>query len=300
MKTVHDRKAKAEATAARWERSADRHSAAAKRAREKGQHEKAAKHEALQSRSFRLLTKAKRTIARFAPLAAMAKEAERIAEAVQGTTSRLNRERLLEDKEARRKLRLGVARHGGNDRIEIGSKLVVDPYEPDKTLRVSVNLRESPLETLKARRRINDAEYEAGRWFRGVYERASIGPLTAIDPTKEAVDGGRFAEPLSDATMRAAQELRGTVSVVGAQGYLLLSAIVGQGKTIDEVASVWGRTVIQVTDGQQRRQKSAVAIVTTRLIEALRDIATHNGATGPRRGLMRAARELGLYSEGPA
>ncbi|MBS7696254.1 MULTISPECIES: hypothetical protein [unclassified Chelatococcus] len=294
MKTVHERKAEAEAKAERWERSADRHRLAAERARAKGHHDRAVKHEALHARAFRLLTKAKRAVTRYAPLSAHALGAERLAERIQGTTARLNRERKDEAKTMRRRRHRREDLHGNDGRVEIGHKDVKDPYEPDKRLRVTINVRESPLEILKSRRRIDDAEYEAGQWFRSAYERASIGPMTGFDPTREPVDGGGFADPLSDRAIRAAQDLREAVAVVRPQGYLILAAVVGQGRAIAEVANVWGRTVVRISEGQQRRQKSAEAIVTSRLIEALRDLAAHRGTSGPSKALMRAARELGI------
>ncbi|CAH1673336.1 conserved hypothetical protein [Hyphomicrobiales bacterium] len=293
LKTVHERKAEAEAKAERWERSADRHRLAAERARAKGHHDRAIKHEALHARAFRLLTKAKRAVNRYAPLSAHALGAERVAEKIQGTTARLNRERKDEANTMRRRRHRREDLHGSDGRVEIGHKDVKDPYEPEKRLRVTVNVRESPLEILKSRRRIDDAEYEAGQWFRAVYERASIGPLTAFDPTKEPVDGGGFSDPLSDATMQASRDLRAVLPVVRREGYLLLMSIVGQGKPIAEVAAVWGRTVVAIKDGKQRRPKSSEAIVTSRLIEALRDVAEHRGVKGPRVGLISAARELG-------
>ncbi|MBS7741458.1 MULTISPECIES: hypothetical protein [unclassified Chelatococcus] len=293
MKTVHERKAEAEAKAERWERSADRHRLAAERARAKGHHDRAVKHEALHARAFRLLTKAKRAVNRYAPLSAYARGADRLAERIQGATARLNRERKDEANTMRRRRHRREDLHGNDGRIEIGHKDVKDPYEPDKRLRVTINVRESPLEILKSRRRIDDAEYEAGQWFRAVYERASIGPLTAFDPTKEPVDGGGFSDPLSDSTMQASRDLRAILPVVRREGYLLLTSIVGQGQAIAEVAAIWGRTVITTDGGKPRWQKSAEAIVTARLIEALREVAEHRGVAGPRHGLLRAARELG-------
>lgn len=178
--------------------------------------------------------------------------------------------------------------------IEIGSKLVEDPYEEGADLVVAVNIRESPLEHMKARRRIGDAEYEAGRRFRSIYERSCIGAMGAIDPAKDVVDGGKFRDVQSLSVMLAHDELRRLRSVVREVGMVLLTAIVGRGEPIARVAEVWGRTVAASPDGRARRTRSSEDIVGARLIEALRDLADHWGARGNYTGTIVAARDLGV------
>src|SRR5262245_54813789 len=54
---------------------------------------------------------------------------------------------------------------------------------------------------------IDDAQYKAGRKWQRLQELCAVGSVQAIDPTKEAVDGGRFSEPIGDHQMAAAQEI---------------------------------------------------------------------------------------------
>ena len=69
---------------------------------------------------------------------------------------------------------------------------VKDPYDPNGAkLTVLRQTRGDPLGRLHAHSQIDDAQYHAGRRYQGDRERADRG-ARAIDPTKEAVDGGRL------------------------------------------------------------------------------------------------------------
>src|SRR5262249_51218620 len=71
---------------------------------------------------------------------------------------------------------------------------VDDPYgQRGDKVTVLRQTRGDPLGRLHAHHQIDDAQYHAGRAYQGDRERADRG-ARAIDPTKEAVDGGRLPE----------------------------------------------------------------------------------------------------------
>jgi hypothetical protein len=74
---------------------------------------------------------------------------------------------------------------------------VEDPYERGEMIVVSRQLRGDPLGRLHAHGQIDQAQYNAGRAFQFDWETAERG-ARAIDPTKEAVDGGQMPEPITD------------------------------------------------------------------------------------------------------
>ncbi len=89
---------------------------------------------------------------------------------------------------------------------EYASIDVEDPYEAGGKLTVIRQLRCDPLGRLHAHHQIDEAQYHAGRYYQRDWETAERGPQ-AIDPTKEAVDGGRMPEPLTDRQVKASKRL---------------------------------------------------------------------------------------------
>ena len=73
---------------------------------------------------------------------------------------------------------------------------VDDPYaiEPGGKITVLRSLRDDPLARMSAAKQIDSAQFEAGRAWQADYEEAEVGGASAIDPTKEAVDGGKPPE----------------------------------------------------------------------------------------------------------
>lgn len=87
---------------------------------------------------------------------------------------------------------------------------VDDPYALEKGDKVTVlrSLRDDPIERLFARRQIDEAQKDAGARYRRDLELAEFGGAKAIDPTKEAVDGGGLVpEPFSDRRSEATERL---------------------------------------------------------------------------------------------
>jgi len=83
---------------------------------------------------------------------------------------------------------------------------VVDPFG-DRIV-VMQNLRDDPLFGMRARCQIDQAQYDGGRKWQKYMEDCEVGNIRAIDPSKEAVDGGRCPEPLSAQAAFAFQELK--------------------------------------------------------------------------------------------
>lgn len=70
------------------------------------------------------------------------------------------------------------------------------------------SLRDDPIERMFHRRQIDEAQREAGIAYRRDLELAEFGGARAIDPTKEAVDGGGLIpEPFSEARSKATLRL---------------------------------------------------------------------------------------------
>ncbi|RYE77618.1 MAG: hypothetical protein EOP19_22645 [Hyphomicrobiales bacterium] len=178
-----------------------------------------------------------------------------------------------------------VAATGVGPKVQKGIKIVPDPYQPGETIPVVVNLAEHPLEMMLARRRLDQALYEAGVRFRRIYEAAEIGPGRGIDPGKIKVDGGRYGDPLSDSVVHAQFELRRLAGDLGLVGERIVSAVAGQGSTVAELARRWPGP----EDERTKRD-----YLTMRLKEALKLLAEEVwGAKGPARGRIAGARGLG-------
>lgn len=77
---------------------------------------------------------------------------------------------------------------------QVAPVIVDDPMEKGAKLVVMRSLRDDPLGRHHARGFIDSAQYEAGRHWQKCYEIAEIGGARAIDPSKEAVDGGGFRD----------------------------------------------------------------------------------------------------------
>lgn len=115
-----------------------------------------------------------------------------------------------------------------DDPLEIGSKLIV-----------MRSIRNDPLAGLHARQFIDDAQYHGGRRFQADFEAAERGPR-AIDPSKEAVDGGLMPEPITEAQQRAARQLAEVYRALGLNGSALTENVLIHGLTIEQVCVARG------------------------------------------------------------
>ncbi|WP_461320814.1 DUF6456 domain-containing protein [Bradyrhizobium diazoefficiens] len=116
---------------------------------------------------------------------------------------------------------------------------VDDPYEAGEKIAVMRSLRNDPLAGLHSRQQIDEAQYTAGRYFQRDFEMAERGPK-AIDPSKEAVDGGMMPEPITESQQRAAQKLAEVYRALGPDLSALLHDVLIGGMVRAQLAAKRG------------------------------------------------------------
>lgn len=102
------------------------------------------------------------------------------------------------------------------------------------------SLRSDPLAKLLERGTIDQECYDAGRAWQHIYESAEIGSVSSIDPAKEAVDGGRLREVLTDRQIRAMKAMRTIARRMTPAESTLLMAVLGEGMSLSTVARAYG------------------------------------------------------------
>lgn len=119
--------------------------------------------------------------------------------------------------------------------IEMAVEEVDDPYEAGAKIIVMRSLRDDPLQTLFAKKVIHEAQLEGGKAYMRDWETAERGPR-AIDPTKEAVDGGRLPEPFTESQRKATRRLNEANYALGQQGSALIMNVLVLRQTMKQVA----------------------------------------------------------------
>lgn len=121
---------------------------------------------------------------------------------------------------------------------------VDNPYalEPGEKIVAFRSLRDDPLERLHSRGQIDDAQRDAGKAYRKDLELAEIGGARAIDPTKEAVDGGRLPEMYSAARSKATGRLKAAGAVMGLFAESIVRAVLEDNLFPGQVAAQRGFT----------------------------------------------------------
>jgi hypothetical protein len=113
---------------------------------------------------------------------------------------------------------------------------VDDPYgQRGDKITVLRQLRCDPLARLHSHRQIDDAQFYAGRAYQRDWEVAEQG-ARAIDPTKEAVDGGRLPEILPDRQIEARNRLIQVRGVLGRRLSGIVDAVLIEGSTIEKIS----------------------------------------------------------------
>jgi len=113
---------------------------------------------------------------------------------------------------------------------------VDDPYEVGAKIITERNTRNDPLANLHARNQIDEAQYHGGRAFQHDFETAERGPR-AIDPSKEAVDGGRMPEPITEQQQKAVARLNRVHGVLGQSGSSIAHDVLIARMSLDQVAA---------------------------------------------------------------
>ncbi|WP_342587421.1 hypothetical protein [Rhizobium bangladeshense] len=103
-------------------------------------------------------------------------------------------------------------------------------------IKAQINIRESAIVTLAARKQINEAQLAAATRFRALYEAMGGAGAGSFDYTREPVDGGGSREPMTERQIRAGQELKRCREILGVRAYDIMSKVAGQGYAIGELA----------------------------------------------------------------
>jgi hypothetical protein len=114
----------------------------------------------------------------------------------------------------------------------------VSPGQP--RVQVVRNLRDDPLAAMHAARQIDGVQFAAGQHWQFAYLRCEIGGVKAIDPAKEAVDGGMLADPLSNVQQKAIKDICRARADLGAWGDGLVRDVLGRGVTLAKAADARG------------------------------------------------------------
>jgi hypothetical protein len=125
-----------------------------------------------------------------------------------------------------------VALHAETAEIEVD-----DPYatRSGEKVRVLRQLRSDPLARLHSHRQIDEAQYRAGRAFQRDCEIAERG-ARAVDLTRERVDGGKLAEPVSERQLRARKRLIELERVLGRTMHRVTHAVLVDGLSMEALA----------------------------------------------------------------
>lgn len=92
--------------------------------------------------------------------------------------------------------------------------------------------RNDVLADMRAREQITDCDYDAGRYWQNAYEKSQIGSIKAIDTTREAVDGGRPPEALTDRQRKGADDVDAARLGLGPVGNELVHDVLAHGLSI--------------------------------------------------------------------
>jgi hypothetical protein len=164
------------------------------------------------------------------------------------------------------KRRVPYLSHGAEGRVELGERMVDDPLEAGQRYQAQVNVRESSIDHMHSRGRIDASQKLAGDRFRKLWEMAAVGQNKAMDTSKEPVDGGGIGDPFTDDLIRASQELSRVMRELGPVGSKMMVALVGEGQRVEDVASHWSQA------GGALSGRRAEGYVSGRMIEALDDL----------------------------
>lgn len=111
--------------------------------------------------------------------------------------------------------------------IEIEAATVADPFD-GTALRVAKNVRVHPLDTMRARGRLTEAQKAAGDRFLAIYDRSQIGGARAIDYSRLKVDVSFSYDGLDEGAAAATSMLADVCREVGRRTYVLLVRVIGQ------------------------------------------------------------------------
>lgn len=142
---------------------------------------------------------------------------------------------------------------------QVSIAIVTDPFS-DCGEKISVlrSTRDDPLSGLFARQQIDEAQLAAGRKWQELYEGSEVGSIRAIDPTKEAVDGGRIPEPITDRQIKALRKLDEAHKWLGNDSYGIVFTVLGHRMMLKDAAEKHNFTTAREVDYFSRRFKDGL------------------------------------------
>lgn len=125
--------------------------------------------------------------------------------------------------------------------LEVQNPLWSRDHYGDRTnpryIEVAASPRESSITAMKIRGILDDAQARSALRFCRLWETLGGKGASAIDYSKEHVDGGRIAEPINVGQMEAGRELKRCRLLLGERGYRLVSLVCGEGYQVSELVS---------------------------------------------------------------
>jgi hypothetical protein len=136
------------------------------------------------------------------------------------------------------------------------------PVTPGQKLILFRNLRDDPLGRMQERRQISEAQYLAGRRWQRAYETAEISGARAIDPTREAVDGGQIAQAtISDEQAKAFALLSRASRQLGMIAESVVRDVLTRGLSVRDIAKARGHMNDRAVDYYGRVFRDALDVL---------------------------------------
>jgi hypothetical protein len=172
----------------------------------------------------------------------------------------------------RKKMRARSGGIGHDGRFEQGERLIDAPAEviageyvrgDRRKVKVTVNVRESGIEHMASRGRLDATQVAIADRFRKCCELAAIGRLHSIDVINPGGGGGGGGDPITDDIVRAGRQLDAALERLGPVYSQILVSVVGEGTPIEALAKRWSQA------GGIVSGRAAVGYISGTLVDAL-------------------------------
>lgn len=106
-----------------------------------------------------------------------------------------------------------------------------------KKITAAMNLRESPVAMMAAKKHIDQSQLMAANTFRKLWEQMGGAGAGAMDYTREPVDGGGAREPITDRQIDAGLRLKEAQAHIGRRGFDVVQKVCGEGIGVSDLGS---------------------------------------------------------------
>jgi hypothetical protein len=158
----------------------------------------------------------------------------------------------------------------------VGTVVVEDPFEAGAKITVFRSLRDDPLAAMHTAGQLDDAQFLAGRRWQEIKRICQVGDEQAIDPAKEAVDGGRGPGGITDQQIDAFKDQSKALRALGIEGGYLIQLFLDKGLTLTLIAEQWGWFKERDRDFLGRRLRECLDTLAVVFGYATRVIPTSN------------------------